>query len=347
MQTDHEKFQLETSVEELVHDTSMGRPHVVILGAGASLQAFPTGDMNGNKLPLMCNFVETIGLDSEFRKCGLDYEGKNFEDIYSDLCQNSKYEELVEVIKTKVWDYFSKLELPPNPTMYDHLVLSLRDKDLIATFNWDPFLYYACWRNHEIAELPRVVYLHGNVAIGYCLKDMEAGLNNTKCSKCGGEYVPSQLLFPIKQKEYNRDPFIKSEWGTLRLFLKHAYMLTIFGYSAPYADVEAIKLMKDAWGSPWSRNLEQTEIIDVKPEQALRGVWKDFIHTHHYDVTSDFYKSSIGLFPRRTCEAEWNYTMPKKLAFYPHNPIPKNLGFKELWEWYSPLIEAESKDAYT
>jgi len=347
MQTDHEKFQLGTSVEELVHDTSMRRPHVVILGAGASLQAFPTGEMKGNKLPLMCNFVETVGLNLEFRKYGLDYEGKNFEDIYSDLYQNSKYEELVEVIKTKVWSYFSKLELPPNPTMYDHLVLSLRDKDLIATFNWDPFLYYACWRNHEIAELPRVVYLHGNVAIGYCLTDMEAGLTNTKCTKCGRKYVPSQLLFPIKQKDYNRDPFIKSEWGTLRLFLKHAYMVTIFGYSAPYVDVEAIKLMKDAWGSPCSRNLEQTEIIDVKPKQALRDVWKDFIHTHHYHVTNDFYKSSIGLFPRRTCEAEWNYTMPERLAFYPHNPIPKNLGFKELWEWYGSLIEAENKEVHT
>lgn len=342
MRTDREKFELEMSVEELVHDTSMVRPHVVILGAGASLAVFPEGDKNGNKLPLMCNFVETMGLDSEFGERVLDYKDKNFEDIYSDLYQNSKYRDLVEVINTRVWDYFSNLELPPNPTIYDHLVLSLRGKDLIATFNWDPFLYYACWRNHNVTELPKVVYLHGNVAVGYCLKDMEAGLVNTKCSKCGEKYVPSRFLFPIKQKNYHKDPFIKSEWGTLRLYLKYAYMLTIFGYSAPYSDVEAIKIMKDAWGSPWSRNLEQTEIIDVKPEYVLRDAWEGFIHTHHYNVTDDFYKSSVGLFPRRTCEAEWNSTM--ECRFLEQNPIPKELGFKELWEWYTSLIQAEKKD---
>ena len=124
-------------------------------------------------------------------------------------------------------------------------------------------------------------------------------------------------------------------------------MLTIFGYSAPESDVEAIILMKDAWGDPYSRNLEQTENIDVKAENVLRDTWKDFIHTHHYNVTDDFYKSSIGLFPRRTGEAEWNYSMPEKPIFYTHNPIHKNLGFKELWEWYSPLIEAENKKAQT
>jgi len=53
----------------------------------------------------------------------------------------------------------------------------------------------------------------------------------------------------------------------------------------------------------------------------------------------------MGLFPRRTCEAQWNYDMPKKEEFYPHNPIPRKLGFVELWEWYSPLVEAEKEKA--
>lgn len=30
--------------------------------------------------------------------------------------------------------------------------------------------------------------------------------------------------------------------------------------------------------------------------------WKDFIHTHHYQYTKDFYSSYLGLFPRRSCE---------------------------------------------
>ena len=35
-------------------------PHVVILGAGASLAAFPDGDKNGRKLPLMNDIVWKI-----------------------------------------------------------------------------------------------------------------------------------------------------------------------------------------------------------------------------------------------------------------------------------------------
>ena len=122
-------------------------------------------------------------------------------------------------------------------------------------------------------------------------------------------------------------------------------MITIFGYSAPQSDVEAIELMKGAWGDKYKRDIEQIEIIDLKGEEELRETWQAFIHTHHYDVTNDFYKSSIGLFPRRTCEAEWNYSMPEKLEFYPQNPIPRNLGFEELWDWYLPLIKAENKKA--
>ena len=43
-------------------------------------------------------------------------------------------------------EYFSKLELPDHPTIYDYRLLSLRKKDVIATFNWDPFLWLACHR---------------------------------------------------------------------------------------------------------------------------------------------------------------------------------------------------------
>jgi hypothetical protein len=223
--------------------------------------------------------------------------------------------------------------------------MGYREKDLIATFNWDPFLYRSCWRNSQRVRLPQVVYLHGNVAVGYCLEDNIAGWIGSKCSKCGKNLTPSELLYPIKRKDYSQDPFITAEWETLRHALRHAYILTIFGYGAPQSDVEAIELMKSAWGDKYQRAIEQIEIIDIKGDAELQDTWKNFIHTHHYNVTKDFYKSSMGLFPRRTCEAQWNYDMPEKLAFYPHNPIPRKLGFEELWEWYSPLIEAEKKKA--
>jgi hypothetical protein len=334
-----------TDINKLIADTRIGRPHVVILGAGASIAAFPDGDRNGYKLPMMSNLIETVELDHELNKHGITYEGRNFEEVYSELNRNPKYKRVIETINTKIWDYFSRLRLPDYPTIYDHLVLSLRDKDLIATFNWDPFLYQACWRHNKKAKLPMVAYLHGSVSIGYCLTDMRKGLIGRRCSVCNKQYSPSKLLYPIKKKDYSLDPFIRGEWKALRGYLEHAYMLTIFGYSAPQSDVEAIELMKGAWGDKYKRDIEQIEIVDLKSGEELRETWQAFIHTHHYDVTNDFYKSSIGLFPRRTCEAEWNYSMPEKLEFYPQNPIPRNLGFEELWDWYLPLIKAEKKKA--
>lgn len=336
---DTEGFNFQMTASELILDTNMSRPHVVILGAGASKAAFPEGDRNGKPIPLMDSLISIIGLSDELELCGIDYKGKNFEEIYSELSDNSNNTDVVTSVENKIWDYFNTLELPPYPTLYDHLVLSLREKDIIATFNWDPFLFHACWRNHTKANLPHVVYLHGNVSIGYCLDDNKVGLIDSNCNICGRPYIPSKLLFPVENKVYNLDPFIKREWETLNIFLKKAYMLTVFGYSAPTSDVAAKEIMKKAWGSVWSRNLEQTEIIDTKSEDMLKLTWADFIHTHHYDTTNNFYNSSLGLFPRRSCEAQWNSTMEGK--FLEQFPIPTDSGFEELWSWFSPLVKAE------
>lgn len=334
-----------TKVDELIRDVRFGKPHVVILGAGASLASFPKGDRNGSKLPLMSDFVEIVGLEPILNSCGIAHRERNFEEIYSELFEDGNFSGTLQQIQSMVHEYFRKLALPPTPTLYDHLVLSLRPKDVIATFNWDPFLYYACWRNHKVVRPPHTLYLHGNVAVGYCKDHNSLGWVDSECSKCGQKFEPSRLLYPIKHKGYSQDAFVKQEWDALKHYLGQAYMLTIFGYSAPKSDVEAIALMKGAWGDKYERNLEQIEIIDVKEEAELRNIWDDFIHTHHYDVAKDFYKSSIGLFPRRTCEAEWNYTMPAKLAFYPQNPIPKSMPFDELWAWYDALIQAETRNS--
>lgn len=325
---------------ELAKDVSCGRPHVVILGAGASAAALPDGDRYGNKVPLMPDLTEALGLASILYENGIQYRG-NFEEVYSSLSKDQKCGNLVEEINARVHHYFSRLALPSYPTIYDHLVLSLRAKDLIATFNWDPFLYRACWRNYKKAKLPRVVYLHGNVAVGYCLPCMQKGKADTECPKCGNIYAPSRLLFPIGQKDYTKDPFIKNEWEALRWHLKQAYMLTIFGYSAPRSDAEAIQLMKDALGSPYNRNLEQTEIIDIKKPEVLRSQWEEFIHSHHYDVMDNFYDSSIALFPRRTCEAQWNSTM--ECRSLEQNPVPRDLDFENLWKWFDILIQEEKR----
>ena len=50
------------TVDQAIHNTQMRRPHVVIVGAGASRAAFPDGDRNGALLPLMVDFVDVVGL---------------------------------------------------------------------------------------------------------------------------------------------------------------------------------------------------------------------------------------------------------------------------------------------
>jgi hypothetical protein len=55
-------------------------PHVVILGAGASIAStIRNPEKNGKPLPGMPNLVETLGLESIINDHGVVYEGQNFE----------------------------------------------------------------------------------------------------------------------------------------------------------------------------------------------------------------------------------------------------------------------------
>jgi hypothetical protein len=330
------------TVDEEIQDTSMGRPHVVILGAGASVAAFPHGEKNGIKLPVMINLVDTLDLRGVLSAHDVDFEKRNFEDIYSEA-HASGNDKVIGTIEDRVKAYFARMELPEYPTIYDHLVLSLREKDVIATFNWDPFLYAACARNYTHAKLPHILFLHGNVAIGCCDTDRVKGMVGTRCQRCGQQVTPSRLLFPVKQKNYTADPYIHSEWETLRQALRHAYMVTIFGYGAPTSDLEAVQLMKEAWGDTDDRNLEEVEVIDIKTDEELRHTWKDFIHSHHYRTVGNFYDSWIANHPRRTCEAMWNQLM--EVQYLKANPVPRSLDFLDLWNWYKPLLSVEQRRA--
>src|SRR6202007_2015589 len=164
----------------------------------------------------------------------------------------------------------------------------------------------ACIRNAPSSKLPHTLHLHGNVRIGTCEADQRAGLLSEPCPACGVLFKPTKLLYPVRRKDYTNDPFIRIQWQNLRSALRHAYMLTIFGYGAPASDVEAIALMTEAWGPPETRNLEEIEIVDIKPKEELARSWRSFIHTHHYKTYGSFYQSWIPRHPRRTCEATWN-----------------------------------------
>lgn len=330
----------EYSKYDEIQDTTATRPHVVILGAGASLAAFPNGDRCGKILPLMNNLLEIVGLDSVLAEHAIKApHGVNFEDLYAALHEKDPGSEIVHMIEGGIENYFSDLRLPDHATIYDYLVLSLRDKDLIATFNWDPLLFRAWDRNRHVGRLPHIVYLHGSVAVGYCIEHRLKGPRHSLCSKCRKPFTQSRLLYPIKDKNYTDDPYIAAEWSTLRRHMGGAFLLTIFGYSAPASDVAAIALMKGAWGDVKHRELEQTEIIDVKNKEELTTSWKPFIHTHHYDVVEKFNDSWMAKHPRRSVEAALQQYVEAK--FIDENPAPATSDLLELWDWHDKLTKFE------
>lgn len=259
----------------------------------------------------------------------------NFEDNFSSLYQSDEYKDLRIQIEELVYKYFEKLEIPDQPTIYDHLVLSLRKKDVIATFNWDPLLVLAYRRNGQKFELPNLLFLHGNVEVGYCENDNISGIKNFPCVKCSKILKPTSLLYPITNKNYVSNRFLSSQWNSLQHKIRSAFMITFFGYGAPKTDIRAIELMKLAWGNLEQKKMEQIEIIDIKSEEQLHETWSPFIFSHHYEIHNDFYDSWIANHPRRTVEAYYDqYWMAK---FIDNNPIPKNLSFQELWDWFEPL----------
>ena len=332
---------MEISIQNEINKIEMRKPHVVILGAGASRAALPNGDKYSQRIPLMNNFVEILELGDLLHDSHIDFKSDNFEDIYSKLYKSKEHDKLRSKLEEGIYKYFKQMQITDNPTIYDHLLLSLRDKDIVATFNWDPFLIQAYQRNASRFTLPRLLFLHGNVETGYCEKDRIAGINGNICSRCGEALKPTKLLYPIDKKDYHVDRFIGLQWKELQYNLRNGFMITIFGYSAPKSDVSAIELIKLAWGEIESRKIEQTEIIDIKSEDALYNTWKPFIHTHHYDVHRSFYESWIANHPRRTGEAYINQYFYTK--FINNNPIPKDLSFSELWKWLEPLQDVEKQ----
>ena len=335
----------EVSVQEEVEKVFMGKPHVVLLGAGASKAALPKGDKNGKSIPILREVASELNLSKYFPSDLTDLSRTDFEAAYSKLHSMGISPEL-ESIDKSIAEYFSSLELPKEVNLYDHLQLSLREKDVIATFNWDPFLMQSRIRLAKlgVTKFPQLFFLHGNVRVGFCSKDKVSGLIGNKCSKCGNYFTPSRLLYPVENKNYQDADFIEREWEAIRFYLKGCFMFTVFGYSAPSTDVEAVELLKDTWGNVSKRNMEQTEIIN-RPgadHDVLRETWDSFIHTHHYDIFESFYESFLAYHPRRTGEAYWNQYYEAK--FISRNAIPRDLtDIKTLIEWFRLLLEAEKK----
>lgn len=337
--------------EEGIKQVYSGGGHVVILGAGASIAStIRNSELNGKKLPSMDNFIEVVGLENLVESVPPELRNGNFEKLYGNLHREIPDSEILRAIEERIQEYFGEMKLPEEPTIYDYMVLALRSKDLIATFNWDPFLYQAWVRNRGFTkDLPYLSFLHGNVAIGYSTEDKRCGPVGYQMRADGGVFEPTKLLYPVEQKNYTDDEFINVEWERVKYWLSKdsgTVRTTIFGYGAPVSDVEAVSLLNGAWGTPDQRTMEQFEIIDITPENVLRDRWDGFIHSHHYDITDSYFGSSLAYNPRRTSESYFSHYQPvtPNEAFRKSNPIPQDFTtLEELWDWYKPLIEAEEE----
>lgn len=231
-------------------------------------------------------YLGKLGLTDLLSKVDIHTKSDNLEDIYMELYERSDqdvdYACVKEELECVIRKYMSEFCLPDAPTIYDFLVMSLTSKDFIATFNWDPFLVQAIGRAQKyINNIPQVCFSHGNVAVGFCENDNLMGNVGMTC-KCGKTLRPMKLLFPVKKKDYNSNIAISKSWKELSNALEVAYMVTILGYSAPKSDVEAVSMIKKAWGPVSKRNLEEIEIIDIRNEDEVINSWNRFIHTHHY-----------------------------------------------------------------
>lgn len=263
-------------------------PHVVIVGAGAS-KAACSKDKNGQEVPLLKDIHKILGLTKKLKKYNFsDEEMEDFEVLYSKIYEKKEYEELQTEIENAVFDYFSKLEIPDEPTLYDYLILSLTDKDAIISFNWDPFLMQAYRRNILVKNLPELIFPHGNVGVGLCKNCKVKGYANCLCPNCFNNFENMPLLYPTGRKDYNKDEIIKNEWNRAKAKLSMAAGITVYGYGAPVTDIEAVELMKTANTISHMKEIAPFTIINIAEREKEQIKWKEF-----YDVKMMLYCNKL------------------------------------------------------
>lgn len=316
-------------------------PHLVICGAGASRAATPRGDASGRTLPLMADLVGILDLGPLLKGSSLEQYTHDFELLYDAASRDPSATPLVAELKARVRDYFGSLRLPSGPTAYDYLLLSLREKDVIATFNWDPLLLQAYQRHSTIQRLPKILFLHGSVAVGVCHSCRVKGSVGARCPQCGAVLQPGPLLYPVADKDYTKDAFISAEWEALQNVLTHAYFLTIFGYSAPQSDVAAIAMLRSIWDKNEIRTLAEVEIVDVRERDKVLATWTPFITRSHWIYCNDIRDSYLAWHPRRSCEALAFATLQNDP--WPDDWMPHEGSMDEVVGWIRPLLEEEER----
>jgi hypothetical protein len=286
----------------------------------------------------MADLVELTGLKGLLQEASLSYApDENFENLYERISADRSKSNLAAAIEAQLREYFSAVVIPDRVTLYDKLLLSLREKDYIASFNWDPLLAQAYKRNRHLSGVPRILFLHGNVDAGACVEHRQKGFLEHSCPQCGRLLDPVPLLYPIGTKDYESDPFIRNEWAELRAAIEDAYILTIYGYAAPASDVAAKELMLGAWKANESLELAEIDIIDIKPRAEVEATWRPFFVRTHYGVSTT--ASWLFRHARRSCDHFAMATLQQRPCR--ENPLPVTDRLGTLHEWAAPLIAQE------
>ena len=239
------------------------------------------------------------------------------------------------------------MTLPNVPTLYDHMVLGLRGQDTIATFNWDPFLLLTYQRHvgrFGKSRLPNLRFLHGSVIYATCEHHDVLGHIGDRCPECANALTAIEPVYPDEQKDYVSNPLLRREWDGVLRQLKTAFHLTIFGYSGPVTDGKARRLLEQAW-SPAERSTDHVEVVDLIGQPALQKRWREFIPFSHLLAHSDWRKSSIAGWPRRTFE----WKRAASLFGMPADRIGpcRAASLEELGDWYAGIADHEQQRAHT
>ena len=153
----------------------------------------------------------------------------------------------------------------------------------------------------------------------------------------GNVLQPSKLLFPVGKKDYSSDVFIKNQWDEFINDISRTSYLSIFGYSAPVTDKDALSAIEKAFSNNSHKEYAQIEIININPSTTA---WENIIIGNHFDSCESFFDSKLNSFPRRTSEYLWEKTMECKIFDY----TKKANDFKDLknlYASYGSLIEEE------
>lgn len=70
-------------IEENYKRYVLGRPHIVILGAGATMAAIPNGDKNGKRCSVMKGFIENIGLNDLLSNIDIKTNSDNLDKTFA------------------------------------------------------------------------------------------------------------------------------------------------------------------------------------------------------------------------------------------------------------------------